>query len=43
MLGCAYCGKKIGNEKGHSIEYSGLWNHIKNKHFKIMKLMEDLN
>jgi len=33
-LVCAYCGKKIGNEKYLSIENVGLWQHIKNKHWK---------
>jgi hypothetical protein len=34
MIGCAYCGKRIGNDNNHSIEFFGLWNHIKNKHWK---------
>lgn len=40
MLVCAYCGKKIGNNKNSIMEFFGLWNHIKNKHWKEMKEME---
>lgn len=34
MIGCAYCGKIIGNENYHSMELIGYWNHVKNKHYK---------
>lgn len=36
MIGCAYCGNIIGNEKYNSIEFIGYWNHVKNKHWKLI-------
>lgn len=34
MIGCAYCGKIIGNENYSNIESIAYWSHVKNKHYK---------
>ena len=39
MIGCAYCGKIIGNEKYNAIETIALWIHVKNKHFDQLEPM----
>ena len=36
MIGCAYCGKIIGNENYNSMETIAYWMHVKNKHWNML-------
>lgn len=40
MIGYAYCGKIIGNDKYNPIEIMAYWMHVKNKHYKQLEVVK---